>query len=90
MRSGTRSGTSGAIIDQRWPEPDPQALAQATVELVVQVNGKLRARLKLPAGAASEQALDAALADPAVQRFVAGKAVRKMIHVPDKLLNFVV
>jgi leucyl-tRNA synthetase len=83
-------GHEGAIIDQRWPEPDPQALLQATVELVVQVNGKLRARLKLPVGSPSERALDAALADPAVQRFVAGKTVRKAIHVPDKLLNLVV
>jgi leucyl-tRNA synthetase len=83
-------GHEGAVIDERWPTPDAQALAQATVEMVVQVNGKLRARLKLPAGAASEAAVDAALADPAVQRFVAGKSVRKAIHVPDKLLNLVV
>ncbi len=83
-------GHRTAIIDERWPEPDAQALAQALVELVVQVNGKLRARLQLPVGAARERALDAALADPAVQRFVAGKPVRKAIHVPDKLLNLVV
>jgi leucyl-tRNA synthetase len=83
-------GHSGAVIDERWPEPDPLALAQATVELVVQVNGKLRARLRLPVGTAREQAVDAALADPAVQRFVAGKTVRQAIHVPDKLLNLVV
>jgi len=56
----------------------------------VQVNGKLRARLRLPVGTAREQAVDAALADPAVQRFVAGKTVRQAIHVPDKLLNLVV
>jgi len=50
----------------------------------------LRARLQLPAGAERELAVDAALADPAVRRFVAGKAVRKAIHVPDKLVNLVV
>jgi len=83
-------GHRTAVIDERWPEPDSRALAQALVELVVQVNGKLRARLQLPVGAARERALDAALADPAVQRFVAGKPVRKAIHVPDKLLNLVV
>jgi leucyl-tRNA synthetase len=83
-------GNERAVIDERWPEPDPQALAQSTVELVVQVNGKLRARLQLPAGAEREHAVDAALADPAVQRFVAGKTVRRTIHVPDKLLNLVV
>ena len=83
-------GHERAIIDERWPEPDSRALAQSTVELVVQVNGKLRARLRLPAGTAQEQALEAALGDPAVQRFIDGRSLRKAIHVPDKLLNLVV
>jgi leucyl-tRNA synthetase len=83
-------GHERAVIDEPWPQPDAQALAQATVELIVQVNGKLRARLQLPAGAEREHAVDAALADPTVRRFVAGKVVRKAIHVPDKLVNLVV
>jgi leucyl-tRNA synthetase len=78
------------VIDERWPEPDPQALSQAMIELIVQVNGKLRARLQLPVGLERERALDAALADPTVQRFVAGKVIRKAVHVPDKLVNLVV
>ena len=83
-------GHPGAVIEERWPEADPAALTQSTMEVVVQVNGKLRARLRMPAGAARELAIEAAMADPAVQRFVAGKTVRKAIHVPDKLLNLVV
>jgi leucyl-tRNA synthetase len=83
-------GHATAIIDEPWPHPDPQALVQAMVELVVQVNGKLRARVQVPTGAAREQAVEAALADPGVQRFVEGKSVRKAIHVPDKLVNIVV
>jgi leucyl-tRNA synthetase len=83
-------GHGGAVIDERWPEPDQRALLQAMVELVVQVNGKLRARVQLPAGTEREQAVAAALADPGVQRFVDGKSVRKAIHVPDKLVNIVV
>jgi leucyl-tRNA synthetase len=83
-------GHTSAVVDERWPEPDPQALAQAMVELVVQVNGKLRARMQLPVGTEREPAVEAALADPGVQRFVAGKSVRKAIHVPDKLVNIVV
>jgi leucyl-tRNA synthetase len=83
-------GHATAIIDERWPQPDPQALSQSEVELVVQVNGKLRGRVRLPAGAERQLALDAALADPTVQRFVAGKTLRKAIHVPDKLVNLVV
>jgi leucyl-tRNA synthetase len=83
-------GHSTALIDERWPEPDPAALAQALVELVVQVNGKLRGRVRVPAGAERQLALDAALADPAVQRFVGDKVIRKAIHVPDKLVNLVI
>ncbi|HLK70853.1 MAG TPA: leucine--tRNA ligase [Steroidobacteraceae bacterium] len=83
-------GHERSIIDEPWPQPDPQALTQSLVEIVVQVNGKLRGRVQLPPGARSETAVQAALADPAVQRFLAGKAVRKTIHVPDKLVNLVI
>jgi leucyl-tRNA synthetase len=83
-------GHARAVIDEPWPQPDPEALAQSTVELVVQVNGKLRGRIQLAAGSAREVALEAALAEPAVQRFLEGKPVRKAIHVPDKLVNLVV
>jgi leucyl-tRNA synthetase len=83
-------GHQGAVIDQPWPQPDPSALAQSLVELVVQVNGKLRGRVRLPPGAEREQALDAALADPAVQRFIGDKPIRRAIHVPDKLVNLVI
>jgi len=56
----------------------------------VQVNGKLRGRVRLPAGAERQLALDTALADPDVQRFIAGKPVRRAVHVPDKLVNLVI
>jgi len=79
-----------AVIDEPWPEPDRDALAQALVELIVQVNGKLRGRVQLPAGAQRQLAVDAALADPDVQRFLAGKEVRRAVHVPDKLVNLVI
>ena len=83
-------GFSTAVIDERWPEPDRDAMAQALVELIVQVNGKLRGRVQLPAGAERELAVDAAIADPEVQRFIAGKEVRRAVHVPDKLVNLVI
>ena len=83
-------GHERAVIDEPWPQPDPAALSQSLVELVVQVNGKLRGRVRLPPGAERQDALDAALADPSVQRFVAGKPIRRAIHVPDKLVNLVV
>jgi leucyl-tRNA synthetase len=83
-------GRPGAIIDERWPEPDREALLQATVEVIVQVNGKLRGKLQLPTGSPRERALEAALADTNVARFVAGKDPRKVVYVPDKLINLVV
>ena len=83
-------GHTRAMIDEPWPEPDRDALAQALVELIVQVNGKLRGRVQLPAGAQRQVAVDAALADPDVQRFIGGKEVRRAVHVPDKLVNLVI
>ncbi len=83
-------GHPGMIVDQRWPAVDRAALEQATVEIVVQVNGRLRARVPVPAGADEATARNAALADPGVAKFVAGQPVRKLIYVPGKLVNVVV
>ncbi len=73
-----------------WPDYDPAKTKADEVELVVQVNGKVRARLLMPRGIAEDDARAAALADENVQRFVDGEAVRKVIFVPDRLLNLVV
>ena len=83
-------GHARAVIDEPWPEPDRDALTQALVELIVQVNGKLRGRVRLPVGAQRQIAVDAALADPDVRRFIGGKEVRRAVHVPDKLVNLVI
>jgi leucyl-tRNA synthetase len=83
-------GHAGAVIDQRWPEADPAALVRDEVEVVIQVNGKLRGRVTVPANAAEAQVREAALADAGVQRYIDGKAVRKFIYVPGKLANVVV
>ncbi len=83
-------GREGAVIDKAWPALDEAALAREEIELVVQVNGKLRGRVSVPAGAAREAIEAAALGNENVQRFVEGKAVRKVIVVPGKLVNVVV
>jgi len=83
-------GHSRALIDEPWPEVDAAALEQPTVEIVVQVNGKLRARITVAAGAGETEVRAAALADPHVQKFVGAAAVRKVIVVPGKLVNVVV
>jgi leucyl-tRNA synthetase len=83
-------GHERAIIDEPWPEPDPAALLQDTVEMIVQVNGKLRGKVRVPAGAEEPVALELALAEPAVRRFLADQPPRKVVYVRGKLLNLVV
>jgi leucyl-tRNA synthetase len=82
-------GHERVLIDEPWPSPDPAALAQDSVELIVQVNGKLRGRVRVPAGADQPVAQAAALADEGVQKFVTG-APKRVIYVPGKLVNIVV
>lgn len=83
-------GHEKALIDERWLEPDPAALVQDVVEIVVQVNGKLRGRVSIPANADEAAARDAALTDENVKKFVNDKPLRKLIYVPGKLVNLVV
>jgi leucyl-tRNA synthetase len=83
-------GHETAIVDERWPEADQAALVQDVIEIVVQVNGKLRSRIGLPVNADEAAAREAALADEQVRKFVGDKAVRKVIVVPGKLVNVVV
>ncbi|HVN45790.1 MAG TPA: leucine--tRNA ligase [Steroidobacteraceae bacterium] len=78
------------VIEERWPLPDAQALTQDTLAIVVQVNGKLRGHISVPAGADETAVRLAALADDNVRKFVAERPVRRVIFVPGKLLNLVV
>jgi leucyl-tRNA synthetase len=78
------------IIDAPWPQPDPTALATDEIELVVQVNGKLRASIRVPASADKRAIEQAAIADANVQKFIAGQAVKRVVVVPGKLVNVVV
>jgi leucyl-tRNA synthetase len=83
-------GRGGAVLDQSWPVADESALARDVVELVIQVNGKLRGRINVAAGASKTEIEGAALAEENVRRFVAGKAVKKVVVVPGRLVNIVV
>jgi leucyl-tRNA synthetase len=80
----------GELLDSPWPVVDPAALRQDEMEIIVQVNGKLRGRVTVPANADEKMARDAALADANVQKFVADSPLRKVIYVPKKLVNLVV
>jgi leucyl-tRNA synthetase len=82
-------GHARAVVDEPWPAPDPDALKQDAVELVVQVNGKVRSRITVPVDAAEAAVRETALADATVQRFVGALSVRKVIVVPGKLVSVV-
>ena len=80
----------GDVMNSAWPQPDPAALVQDTVELVVQVNGKLRGKIAVPAQASKDDVEDQAMNDENVQRHIEGKQVVKVIVVPGRLINIVI
>jgi len=83
-------GHETAVVDEPWPAVDESALAQDAIEVVVQVNGRLRARVSVPAQADKGTVVERALADENVRRHTEGKTIRKTIYVPGKLVNVVV
>ena len=83
-------GHETPLIDQAWPEVDESALELDLIEMVVQVNGKLRARVPVPVKADKTTIERLAIADDNVQRFIAGKEIKKVIVVPGRLVNIVV
>jgi leucyl-tRNA synthetase len=83
-------GHETALANERWWTPDPEALVQDSIEISVQVAGKMRARVSIAANATQDAAVEAALKDANVQKFVEGKPIRKAIYVPGKLVNIVV
>ena len=84
------AGFEGQIAGAAWPAYDEAKCAEATVELAVQVNGKVRGRFTAPAAVAQEEALAAARELESVAPFLQGKSVVKEIYVPGKLVNIVV
>ena len=84
------SAAMGEIAHAPWPQVDPAALVQTEIELVLQVAGKTRGAIRVPAAATREEIEAAALASPEFQRFADGKAARKVVVVPGRLVNVVV
>jgi len=83
-------GNRSSIANAPWPQFDPEAIVATEITVVVQVNGKVRSKLLLPAGMSDRDIETAALADPKVKELTAGKQVRKVIVVQGKLVNVVV
>ncbi|WP_347902193.1 leucine--tRNA ligase [Pseudomonas purpurea] len=84
-----RLGHADPVIDAGWPVLDDSALVQDNLQLVIQVNGKLRGQIEMPASASREEVEAAARANENVLRFVDGLTIRKVIVVPGKLVNIV-
>jgi leucyl-tRNA synthetase len=86
---GAFSGFEGLAADQTWPEYDPQLLIDDEVEIVMQINGRVRDRLRMSRDATREQIEAAALASPRLGEFTGGKEIKKIVVVPGKLVNIV-
>jgi leucyl-tRNA synthetase len=86
--SGLRPGTQ--LIDQPWPMVDSNALVQDSIQLVLQVNGKLRGHMQVSASASREEIEAAAMHHEQVVKFVAGQKAKKVVVVPGRLVNVVV
>ena len=82
-------GYGDDILTAGWPQVDEDALRQENIEMVVQVNGKVRAKIEVAAGADNATVEQAARDNPNVQKFVGGATIRKVIVVPGKLVNIV-
>jgi len=85
-----RTGRPYSIHQQTWPEFNAELAAAEVITLIVQINGKVRARIEVSADIGEEEAKATALADENVQRHIGGKEVRKVIYVPGRLVNVVV
>ena len=83
-------GEDTPIIDHAWPEADPELLIEETVEIAVQINGKLRATVNLDPNANQETFENKALADVNVQKYLENKDIKKIIFVPGRLINIVI
>ena len=85
-----RLGREPSILDASWPSFDPALCVDDVIEMPVQVNGKVRGKLKIAKDASEQDVTAAALADPNVAKFTDGKAVRKAVYVPGRILNLIV
>ena len=83
-------GEKGSLLKAPWPKYDAELAKEEEIEIPVQINGKLRGRIVVPAEAEETFVLEQALADEKVKAAIAGKQIVKKIYVPGKLVNLVV
>lgn len=82
-------GNEGSIADAAWPVLDESALVRSSIELVIQVNGKVRGKIQVAAETPKDEIEKLAIEDSNVQRFTEGVTIRKIIVVPGRLVNIV-
>jgi leucyl-tRNA synthetase len=82
-------GHETSVHADTWPKWDEKLLVKDTLTIVVQVNGRVRANIRVPTGAGQDDVIKAARADGNVVKHLAGRAAKKVVYVPDKLINFV-
>ncbi|HEY8211872.1 MAG TPA: leucine--tRNA ligase [Myxococcaceae bacterium] len=87
---GEAYGATGSTVREGWPDYDPALVVDDVLPYAVQVNGKLRGEIKVPAHAAEDEVRAAAESDDKVKTALSGKTVRKVVFVPKRLINFVV
>ncbi len=83
-------GHKESIFKEIWPAYDQKLIEEKTIALIVQVNGKVRARMEAEAGISQKKAKETALLQENIWKWTAGRKIKKVIFVPDKLINFVV
>ena len=85
-----RLSGKGRLSDLAWPEADLKVAEEPLLEVVIQVNGRLRGKVKTPKGTLETEILERARSDPRVEAHLRGKSVLKTVYVPDRLLNILV
>ncbi|MFT5205688.1 MAG: leucyl-tRNA synthetase [Phycisphaerales bacterium] len=85
----TRIGGDGYVASQSWPTFDPKMLLTDVIEMPVQIMGKVRGRISVPAGANSKEVENIALQDEQIATLLENVTVRKVIVVPNKIINIV-
>jgi leucyl-tRNA synthetase len=83
-------GHQTAVCDASWPKYDKDIASEEEMTVVIQINGKLRSRITVPAGEDAEKIKAAALAEEKIKALIKGTTLKKVIYVPNKLVNIVV
>ena len=83
-------GREDSVMQAAWPSHDAKALEQDLIQIVAQVNGKLRGKFDVPVAISEDEVKELVLSDAKIQEFMQGKPLRRFIYVPGKLANIVI